>query len=101
MRVFWKRSCYQWTERGLASPAARNDRRMISKMEQTYLERTHEGYLLTDEHNLMLNAFCDRNVDLADELAHARTQQFHDNFISFMRENYATDVPFSAHVAAE
>ncbi len=38
-----------------------------------YLERTHEGYLLTDEHSQMLEAIRDRNVDLADELAHAHT----------------------------
>lgn len=58
-----------------------------------YLERTHEGYLLTDEHNLMLEAIKDRNVDLADELAHAHTRQFQDNFINFMRENYTTEAP--------
>ena len=31
-----------------------------------YLERTHEGYLLTDEHSYMLEAIRDKNVDLAD-----------------------------------
>jgi DNA-binding GntR family transcriptional regulator len=57
-----------------------------------YLERTHEGYLLTDEHQLMLDAIKAKNVELADELAHAHTRQFQDNFINFMRENYTTDV---------
>lgn len=66
-----------------------------------YLERTHEGYLLTDEHSSMLAAIRDRNVDLADELAHAHTRQFQDNFINFMRENYATDVPLGPMRAAE
>ncbi|SCB28059.1 GntR family transcriptional regulator [Rhizobium hainanense] len=66
-----------------------------------YLERTHEGYLLTDEHSLMLEAIRDRNVDLADELAHAHTRQFQDNFINFMRENYATDVSLGPARAAE
>jgi DNA-binding GntR family transcriptional regulator len=66
-----------------------------------YLERTHEGYLLTDEHSLMLNAIRDKNVDLADELAHAHTRQFQDNFINFMRENYATDVTLGPLRAAE
>ena len=43
-----------------------------------YLERTHEGYLLTDEHQLMLDAIKTKNVDLADELAHAPVPgQFH------------------------
>ncbi|WP_431324326.1 GntR family transcriptional regulator [Rhizobium sp. YTU87027] len=66
-----------------------------------YLERTHEGYLLTDEHALMLNAIRDKNVDLADELAHAHTRQFQDNFINFMRENYTTDVALGPLRAAE
>ncbi|WP_454702408.1 GntR family transcriptional regulator [Agrobacterium burrii] len=39
-----------------------------------YLERTHEGYLLTDEHTKMFEAVRDRNIDLADELAHAHTR---------------------------
>ncbi|MBA5800256.1 MULTISPECIES: GntR family transcriptional regulator [Rhizobium] len=66
-----------------------------------YLERTHEGYLLTDEHTLMLNAVRDKNVELADELAHAHTRQFQDNFINFMRENYTTDVALGPLRAAE
>lgn len=66
-----------------------------------YLERTHEGYLLTDEHQLMLDAIKDKNVDLADELAHAHTRQFQDNFINFMRENYTTDVTLGPLRAAE
>ncbi|MBB4481201.1 GntR family transcriptional regulator [Rhizobium etli] len=66
-----------------------------------YLERTHEGYLLTDEHTLMLNAIREKNVDLADELAHAHTRQFQDNFINFMRENYTTDVALGPLRAAE
>ncbi|OHV72610.1 GntR family transcriptional regulator [Ensifer sp. LCM 4579] len=66
-----------------------------------YLERTHEGYLLTDEHNLMLEAIRAKNVDLADELAHAHTRQFQQNFIDFMRENYTTDVSLGRRKAAE
>jgi DNA-binding GntR family transcriptional regulator len=66
-----------------------------------YLERTHEGYLLTDEHNLMLEAIRAKNVDLADELAHAHTRQFQQNFIDFMRENYTTDVSLAPRKAAE
>lgn len=66
-----------------------------------YLERTHEGYLLTDEHSLMLNAIRDKDVELADELAHAHTRQFQDNFINFMRENYTTDVALGPLRAAE
>ena len=61
-----------------------------------YPERTHEGYLLTDEHGQMLEAIRDRNVDLADALAH--TRQFQDNF---RRENYTTDVTLGLLRAAE
>lgn len=66
-----------------------------------YLERTHEGYLLTDEHNQMLEAIRAKNVDLADELAHAHTRQFQQNFMDFMRENYTTDVSLGRRKAAE
>jgi DNA-binding GntR family transcriptional regulator len=66
-----------------------------------YLERTGDGYLLTDEHELMLEAIRAKNVDLADELAHAHTRQFQDNFIAFLRENYTTDVSFGSLAAAE
>ena len=57
-----------------------------------YLERTHDGYLLTDEHNQMLEAVRDKDVERADALAHAHTRQFRDNFIAFMTENYSNGV---------
>lgn len=66
-----------------------------------YLERTHDGYLLTDEHQLMLEAIKAKDVERADELAHAHTRQFRDNFIDFMRENYTTDVALGLTQAAE
>jgi DNA-binding GntR family transcriptional regulator len=66
-----------------------------------YLERTHEGYLLTDEHQLMLEAIKAKDVERADELAHAHTRQFQDNFINFMRENYTTDVTLGSLQAAQ
>jgi DNA-binding GntR family transcriptional regulator len=57
-----------------------------------FLERTREGYLLTDEHHEMLAAIKAKDVERADRLAHDHTRQFRDNFISFMKENYTTDV---------
>lgn len=62
-------------------------RRMLH-MHFEFLERTHEGYLLTDEHKDMLDAIRDRDVSRADDLAHAHTRQFQDNFFRFMQENY-------------
>src|SRR5262249_15386675 len=57
-----------------------------------FLERTPGGRMLTGEHDEMLNAIAARDADRADELAHAHTRQFRDNFIRFMSENYATDL---------
>lgn len=65
-----------------------------------YLERTHDGYLLTDEHAEMLEAIRVRDVERADALAHAHTRQFRDSFIGFMKETYLTAVPLSAPGAA-
>lgn len=65
-----------------------------------YLERTHDGYLLTDEHAQMLEAIRDRDVERADALAHAHTRQFRDNFIDFMKENHSRSVPLGAPKAA-
>lgn len=66
-----------------------------------YLERTHDGYLLTDEHLLMFEAIKSKDVERADELAHAHTRRFRDNFIDFMRENYTTDIALGLTQAAE
>lgn len=57
-----------------------------------YLERTHDGILLTDEHDLMLEAIRAGDVDRADALAHAHTRQFQDNFLRYMAENYSRSV---------
>ncbi|OBZ92151.1 hypothetical protein ADU59_28375 [Pararhizobium polonicum] len=46
----------------------------------------------------LLDAIRDKNLDLADELAHARTRQFQDNFI---RENYTADVALGPLRGAE
>lgn len=70
-------------------------RRMLH-MHFEFLERTSEGYLLTGEHDEMVEAIRLRDVAKADELAHAHTRQFRDNFIEFMRDNYTTDVALSS-----
>lgn len=66
-------------------------RRMLH-MHFDFLERTTDSYLLTSEHDDMLEAIRDRDVARADELAHAHTRQFRDNFIEFMRDNYTRNV---------
>ncbi|WP_210530856.1 GntR family transcriptional regulator [Rubellimicrobium arenae] len=66
--------------------------RRILHLHFEYLERTHDGYLLTDEHDQMIEAIRDQDVERADALAHAHTRQFRDNFINFMTENYSKGV---------
>lgn len=66
-----------------------------------FLERTHEGYLLTDEHHDMLAAIKARDVEWADRLAHDHTRQFRDSFIDFMKKNYATEMSLGQTHAAE
>lgn len=67
-------------------------RRMLH-MHFEYLERTRDGQLLTGEHAEMIDAIRSKDVQRADELAHAHTRQFRDNFIDFMKENYTTEIP--------
>ncbi len=62
----------------------------------SYLEAGNEGYLLTDEHDEMLEAIRDRNVDRADALAHAHTRQFQSNFLGFLSRTYLTKVDLSS-----
>ncbi|MCW1917417.1 GntR family transcriptional regulator [Rhodobacter sp. KR11] len=56
-----------------------------------FLERG-DGVLLTDEHQEMLEAIRDRDMDRADRLAHAHTRQFRDGFVDFLKEAHLTDV---------
>lgn len=78
-----------------------NQGRRMLHLHFDFLERSHDGYLLTGEHVEMIEAIRTRNVSLADELAHAHTRQFRDHFISFLKENYATSMPIEFTRAAE
>ena len=69
-----------------------NQGRRMLHMHFEYLKKPAHGYLLTDEHDDMLNAIRDNEVERADKLAHAHTRQFRDQFIEFMKENYVTNV---------
>lgn len=66
-----------------------------------FLERTHEGYLLTDEHHEMLAVIKAKDAERADKLAHDHTRQFRDSFIAFMKANYATDIALGQTHAAQ
>lgn len=69
-------------------------RRMLH-LHFSYLEKTLDGYLLTDEHDLMLEAIRARDIDLADQLALQHTRQFRDHFLEFMKETYSNDIDLS------
>lgn len=65
----------------------------------SYLEAGNDGYLLTDEHDEMLEAIRNRDVARADALAHAHTRQFQENFLRFLTRNYLQDAPLSVGAA--
>jgi DNA-binding GntR family transcriptional regulator len=69
-----------------------NQGRRILHLHFAYLER-QGGYLLSDEHDEMLDAIRQQDVARADSLAHAHTRQFRDSFVDFMKQNYLADVP--------
>jgi DNA-binding GntR family transcriptional regulator len=73
-------------------------RRMLH-MHFDFLERSPGARLLTDEHDDMIAAIAAKDAGRADALAHAHTRQFRDNFIDFMKENYATEIDLG-HAAA-
>jgi DNA-binding GntR family transcriptional regulator len=66
--------------------------RRILHLHFDYIDRTHDAQLLTDEHEDMISAIRNRNVERADQLAHDHTRQFRDNFLNFLRQNYASGV---------
>lgn len=70
-----------------------NQGRRMLHLHFDFLEKDHGGYLLTDEHDEMLEAIRDRDVGRADRLAHAHTRQFQENFVEFMKRNYLQDAP--------
>jgi DNA-binding GntR family transcriptional regulator len=66
--------------------------RRILHLHFDYIERTRDGRLLTDEHEEMIKAIRARDVDRADQLAHQHTRQLRDNFLDFLRRNYASNI---------
>jgi DNA-binding GntR family transcriptional regulator len=69
----------------------RQGRRMLH-LHFDFIEKGHGGYLLTDEHDEMLDAIEQQDADRADRLAHAHTRQFRDNFVDFMKASYLSSV---------
>lgn len=57
------------------------------------IEQGLGGYLLTEEHDEMLEAIRARDVARADALAQAHTRQFQENFLHYLRHNALAGVP--------
>lgn len=76
-----------------------NQGRRMLHLHFDFLEQTHDGYLLTDEHTAMLEAIRARDMERADALAHAHTRQFRDNFVDFLKTNHLTQVSLDQAVA--
>lgn len=66
--------------------------RRILHLHFDYIERTRDGRLLTDEHEEMIDAIRLQDVERADMLASQHTRQLRDNFLSFLRKTYVSDV---------
>ncbi|MBY3381824.1 GntR family transcriptional regulator [Rhizobium laguerreae] len=58
----------------------------IMLLHYEYLDRTREGYLLSNDHEQMIEAIRLRDTDSADKVAHSHAALFHSNFINFMSE---------------
>lgn len=65
-----------------------NHGRRMLHLHFDFLERGQGGYLLTDEHDAMLEAIAQRDAERADELAHAHTRQFRDRFIDHLKTSH-------------
>lgn len=66
--------------------------RRILHLHFDYLERTRDGKLLTDEHQDMINAIRERDIERADRLAHEHTRQLRDNFLAYLRRSHTADI---------
>lgn len=73
----------------------RQGRRMLH-LHFDFIEKGLGGYLLTDEHDEMLDAIERQDADRADRLAHIHTRQFRDNFVDFMKADYLSTVQVAA-----
>ncbi len=68
-----------------------NEGRRMLHLHFDYLRDSGQDELLTREHHEMVDAIRDRDVELADKLAHAHTRQFHRRFMAFMETNFDDD----------
>ncbi len=77
-----------------------NQGRRMLHLHFEFVEKSEEAVLLTDEHDDMLDAIRRKDARRADELAHAHTRLFQDNFVEFLRHNYLKDAPIQLPLPA-
>jgi DNA-binding GntR family transcriptional regulator len=65
-----------------------NHGRRMLHLHFDFIERGQGGYLLTDEHDAMLEAIAARDVERADRLAHAHTRQFRESFLDYLKVSH-------------
>ena len=70
-----------------------NEGRRMLHLHFDYLQSSLEEDLLTDEHDEMIQAIVEQDVDKADQLAHAHTRQFRQRFFDYMAQNFAASMP--------
>ena len=68
--------------------------RRLLHMHFDYIQSSSTDHLLTSEHFDIIEAIRNKDVRLADILAHEHTRQFHDRFMSFLSARYHTDFEF-------
>jgi len=73
-----------------------NQGRRMLHLHFDQIETGQGGYLLTDEHDEMLEAIRARDIERADRLAHAHTRVFQETFVTYLRRNALAAVPLQA-----
>lgn len=69
-----------------------NHGRRMLHLHFDFVETGQGGYLLTEEHDEMLEAIDRKDADRADRLAHAHTRQFRDNFVDYLKASHLDQV---------
>jgi DNA-binding GntR family transcriptional regulator len=73
--------------------------RRILHMHFSYIQSSASDHLLAPEHFDIVDAIERRDVELADELAHSHSRQFHDRFMNFLRARYEDGFDFDKPIA--
>ncbi len=78
-----------------------DDGRRILHMHFDYIDSSETDVLLGSEHQEMIEAIRNREVKLADQLAHEHTRQFHSRFVAFLSAKYSEDFDYDLSMLPE